>query len=62
MAGQIQTMQPIVTPSTIEAEDVAAASCSCQGIWLRRILDHLSEVQLLDTFAINRYPTIVFPT
>lgn len=35
----------IVTPSTIEAEYVAAASCSCQGILLRRILDHLSEVQ-----------------
>lgn len=37
--------QPIVTLSTTEAEYVAAASCSCQGIWLRRILHHLNEEQ-----------------
>lgn len=37
--------QPIVTLSTTEVEYVAAASCSCQGIWLRRILHHLNEDQ-----------------
>ena len=37
--------QPIVTLSTTEAEYVAAASCLCQGIWLRRILHHLNEEQ-----------------
>ncbi|GKV03282.1 hypothetical protein SLEP1_g15614 [Rubroshorea leprosula] len=30
--------QPIVTLSTTEAEFVAATSCACQAIWLRRIL------------------------
>ena len=35
--------QPIVNLSTTEAEYVAAVSCSCQGIWLRRILHHLNE-------------------
>jgi hypothetical protein len=33
--------QPIVTLSTTEAEFVAAASCACQGIWLRNILEHV---------------------
>ncbi|MCH82858.1 copia-type polyprotein [Trifolium medium] len=33
--------QPIVTLSTTEAEFVSAASCACQCIWLRNILDHL---------------------
>ncbi|KAK2363570.1 hypothetical protein QL285_088538 [Trifolium repens] len=33
--------QPIVTLSTTEAEFVAAASCACQGVWLRNILEHL---------------------
>jgi hypothetical protein len=37
--------QPIVTQSTTEAEFVAAASCACQGLWLRRILFHLGEDQ-----------------
>jgi len=37
--------QPIVTLSTTEVEYVAIASCSCQGIWLRRILHHLNEEQ-----------------
>lgn len=31
--------QSIVTLSTIEAEFVAATSCACQGIWLRKILE-----------------------
>jgi len=33
--------QPTMNLSTTEAEYVAAASCSCQGIWLRRIMSHL---------------------
>jgi hypothetical protein len=37
--------QPIVTLSTTEAEFVAAASCACQGVWLRRILQQLGQDQ-----------------
>ncbi|CAJ2653663.1 unnamed protein product [Trifolium pratense] len=37
--------QAIVTLSTTEAEFVAAASCACQGIWLRRILAELGQLQ-----------------
>ncbi|KAK2968675.1 hypothetical protein RJ640_001578 [Escallonia rubra] len=33
--------QPIVTLSTTEAEFVAATSCACQAIWLRKILEEL---------------------
>ncbi|TXG46384.1 hypothetical protein EZV62_028112 [Acer yangbiense] len=33
--------QQIVTLSTTEAEFVAATSCSCQAIWLRRLLEAL---------------------
>ncbi|MCH80374.1 copia-type polyprotein, partial [Trifolium medium] len=41
--------QPIVTLSTTEAEFVAAASCACQGIWLRNVLSHLKIVQSSST-------------
>lgn len=37
--------QQIVTLSTTEAEFVAAASCSCQAIWLRKMLEFLSNQQ-----------------
>ncbi|KAL9348429.1 hypothetical protein Peur_059795 [Populus x canadensis] len=37
--------QPIVTLSTTEAEFVAAASCACQAIWLRRILEEIQFKQ-----------------
>lgn len=37
--------QAIVTLSTSEAEFVAASSCGCQGIWLRKILHHLFQTQ-----------------
>ncbi|KAL6288505.1 hypothetical protein ACE6H2_006015 [Prunus campanulata] len=37
--------QQIVTLSTTEAEFVAAASCSCQAIWLRRMLEVLGNQQ-----------------
>ena len=33
--------QPIVTLSTTEAEFVAAAVCTCQAIWIRRVLKDL---------------------
>ncbi|CAL5423091.1 unnamed protein product [Camellia sinensis] len=35
--------QPIVTLSTTEAEFVAVASCACQAIWLRRLLETLQH-------------------
>lgn len=37
--------QPIVTLSTAEAEFVAAASCACQALWLREILEELQFKQ-----------------
>ncbi|PNX57516.1 hypothetical protein L195_g058734, partial [Trifolium pratense] len=37
--------QPIVTLSTTEAEFVSAASCACQGIWLRNVLSYLKVKQ-----------------
>lgn len=44
--------QPIVTLSTIEAEYVAAETCTCQAIWMKRILkvighDQAEEMVLL---------------
>ncbi|XP_034197107.1 secreted RxLR effector protein 161-like [Prunus dulcis] len=33
--------QQVVTLSTTEAEFIAAASCACQAVWLRRILEEL---------------------
>ncbi|CAL2245782.1 unnamed protein product [Prunus armeniaca] len=37
--------QPVVTLSTTEAEFIAAASCACQAVWLRRILEELDFIQ-----------------
>ncbi|MCI22191.1 copia-type polyprotein, partial [Trifolium medium] len=37
--------QPIVTLSTTEAEFVSAASCACQCLWLRNVLNHLHVKQ-----------------
>nr|KYP51590.1 Retrovirus-related Pol polyprotein from transposon TNT 1-94 [Cajanus cajan]KYP57682.1 Retrovirus-related Pol polyprotein from transposon TNT 1-94 [Cajanus cajan] len=37
--------QPIVTLSSTEAEFVAATTCACQAIWLRRILEELKFQQ-----------------
>jgi hypothetical protein len=51
--------QPIVTLSTTEAEFVAAAaSCACQCIWLRSILNHLKLDQSSSTmiFCDNSSP------
>lgn len=33
--------QPIVTLSTTEAEYVAAATCACQAVWMKRILEEV---------------------
>lgn len=33
--------QPMVTLSTTEAEYVAAASCACQWLWMRQILENI---------------------
>ncbi|GKA99022.1 retrovirus-related pol polyprotein from transposon TNT 1-94, partial [Tanacetum coccineum] len=46
------TKQPVVTLSTTEAEFIAAASSACQVVWLRRILEKLSQVQ--------HSPTVVY--
>jgi hypothetical protein len=35
--------QPVVTLSTTEAEFVAATSCACQGVWMRRVLEKLGN-------------------
>ncbi|KAL0298728.1 UNVERIFIED_CONTAM: Retrovirus-related Pol polyprotein from transposon RE1 [Sesamum radiatum] len=35
--------QPIVSLSTAEAEFIAATSCSCQAIWLKRLLMTLDQ-------------------
>ena len=35
--------QPVVTLSTTEAEYVAAASCACQCLWLRGVLEKLGH-------------------
>ena len=37
--------QPVVSLSTIEAEFIAATSCACQAVWMRRILEKLSHTQ-----------------
>ncbi|CAL2265084.1 unnamed protein product [Prunus armeniaca] len=37
--------QPMVSLSTTEAEYIAAASCACQCVWLRRVLEKLGYVQ-----------------
>lgn len=37
--------QQIATLSTTEAEFIAAASCACQAIWLRRLLKELHYPQ-----------------
>lgn len=37
--------QPIVSLSTTEAEFIAAASCACQTVWLKRVLDNLGLKQ-----------------
>lgn len=44
--------QPIVTLSSTEAEYVAASLCSCQAIWLRRLMETVQQQQ--------RGPTTIF--
>ena len=47
--------QSIVTLSTTEAEFVAATTCACQAIWLRKILEelHLKQVGATTIFCDN---------
>ncbi|WKA06719.1 hypothetical protein VitviT2T_024607 [Vitis vinifera] len=37
--------QPVVSLSIIEAEFIAATSCACQPVWMRRILEKLGHTQ-----------------
>ncbi|RVX13416.1 Retrovirus-related Pol polyprotein from transposon TNT 1-94 [Vitis vinifera] len=37
--------QPVVSLSTTEVEFIAATSCACQAIWLRRIFEGLNHAQ-----------------
>ncbi|KAH9685900.1 hypothetical protein KPL70_014158 [Citrus sinensis] len=37
--------QPVVTLSTTKAEFIAAASCACQGVWMRSVLEKLGHAQ-----------------
>ena len=41
----------MVTLSTTEAEFIAAASCACQAVWLRRILEKLRHIQSKSTIV-----------
>jgi hypothetical protein len=50
--------QAIVTLSTTESEFVAAASCACQSIWLRRVLEQLDQVQLCTTIRCDNSSSI----
>jgi len=47
--------QPVVTLSTNEAEFIAVASCACQSIWMRRILEKLGleQSKCTDIFCDN---------
>jgi hypothetical protein len=43
--------QPVVTLSTTKAEFIAASSCACQAVWLRRILEKLRHIQSKSTIV-----------
>lgn len=43
--------QPVVTLPTTEAEFMAVASCACQAVWLRRILEKLGHTQIESTIV-----------
>ena len=43
--------QPMVTLSTTEAEFIAVASCACQVVWLKRILEKLRHIQSKSTIV-----------
>jgi len=38
--------QLVITLSTIEAEFIVVASCACQTVWLRRMLEKLTHVSI----------------
>lgn len=41
--------QPIVTLSTTETEFVSTAACTCQAIWIRRVLKEIGHLQVEST-------------
>lgn len=41
--------QPVVALSTTEAEYIAAASCACQCVWLRRVLEKIGFEEKTET-------------
>ena len=41
----VVSSQHIVTLSTTEVEIIAVASCACQGVWLRRVLEEVKYIQ-----------------
>ncbi|XP_073225643.1 secreted RxLR effector protein 161-like [Cicer arietinum] len=49
--------KPIVTLSTCESEYVVATSCTCQAIWLRRVLNelHMPQKDAIDICIDNKY-------
>lgn len=53
--------QPVVSLSTTEAEYIAAASCACQCVWLRRILEKLGHMQENWRSALRFCVTIALP-
>jgi hypothetical protein len=51
--------QPVVTLSTTEAEFVAAASCACQCVWMRRLLEKIGRCVLVKASVLLFCVTIV---
>jgi hypothetical protein len=45
MVSWASRKHPIVTPSSTEAEYVAATSATCQAVWMRRMLKYLLQEQ-----------------
>ena len=54
--------QQIISLSTTEAEFIAATTCACQAIWLRRILEELQfkQVEATTVFCDNNLATKLF--
>ena len=54
--------QQIISLSTTEAEFIAATTCACQAIWLRRILEELQfkQVEAATAFCDNNLATKLF--
>lgn len=57
--------QPVVGLSTTEAEFIAAASCSCQAVWLKQVLGKLDQTSKITVFhcystaiKLSKYPVM----